>query len=837
MPPDARLERDRGDLVLPPNTYAYVLDQTKGKVSICTGPFKVSLSNTEQLVELINGEYRPSSNERAIKQFLGAAEGEYIVLSNPPIDVAPQHPEATKQLDAVDLKWGRKVNIQGPLFFPLWPGQTATKLGGHHLRNNQYLIVRVYDEAQAQANWNKAIVKKSKPASAETPETADAESVLAGTRTMGELIIVKGTDVSFFIPPTGIEVVPDENGEFVREAETLERLEYCILLNENGTKRYVQGPDVVFPEPTEEFITDKRVPGIRKFRALELNEHSGIYIKVIAAYDEGEKKHKLGDELFVTGKDTPIYFPRAEHSIIEYEGKQITYATAIPAGEGRYVLDRDTGAVSLVTGPKMYLPDPRKEVLVRRILEPKVVELLYPGNAEAKAINAELTVISNQTMEAGLNNVNRLMHDTVANYAASGAMLSSAVARSSTQGRTSDDFAGDSFNRRTSYSPGRQITLNTKYDGAVQINIWPGFAVMITDKSGNRRVEKGPKPVLLKYDETLLPMTLSTGQPKTTDRLLTVAYVQVENNKVSDVIMVETKDLVKVALKVSYRMSFTGTNAEKWFQVDNFVKFMTDHLRSVLKNAVKRIGIQDFYAGTIDIVRDAVLGVKPDEATPRPGCRFEANDMLVNEIEVLDVAIQDVGVRDLLLSAQKQNLSGTIQLNSAKEGSKRIEELEKINQENLSKQSETAKKQSEIALERLEERLAQLKAQHAIDQQSKDFDAAEFDRRLAQKTAEAKLYIDNLNAETASFKERMGAVDKDLAQAMTMLGDNALMEKMVQAAAGQSMLTGTSVADILGQLFKGTPMAEPFKALATRPRGIQPPLIDAKVPSSQVRAG
>lgn len=211
--------------------------------------------------------------------------------------------------------------------------------------------------------------------------------------------------------------------------------------------------------------------------------------------------------------------------------------------------------------------------------------------------------------------------------------------------------------------------------------------------------------------------------------------------------------------------------------------------------------------------------------------------MLVNEIEVLDVAIQDVGVRDLLLSAQKQNLSGTIQLNSAKEGSKRIEELEKINQENLSKQSETAKKQSEIALERLEERLAQLKAQHAIDQQSKDFDAAEFDRRLAQKTAEAKLYIDNLNAETASFKERMGAVDKDLAQAMTMLGDNALMEKMVQAAAGQSMLTGTSVADILGQLFKGTPMAEPFKALATRPRGIQPPLIDAKVPSSQVRAG
>jgi major vault protein len=46
-------------------------------------------------------------------------------------------------------------------------------------------------------------------------------------------------------------VVPDAAGVYVREAVTLERLEYCILLDEDGNKRFVQGPAVVFPEPTE----------------------------------------------------------------------------------------------------------------------------------------------------------------------------------------------------------------------------------------------------------------------------------------------------------------------------------------------------------------------------------------------------------------------------------------------------------------------------------------------------------------------------------------------------------------------------------------------------------
>lgn len=102
-------------------------------------------------------------------------------------------------------------------------------------------------------------------------------------------------------PPTGIEVVQDTGGSYVRNAVTLERLEYCILLGEDGNKRYIQGPDVVIPKPTEAFYIKK---GLKKFKTIELIENRGIHVKVISPYKDGNKQYKIGDEIFITGKDT-----------------------------------------------------------------------------------------------------------------------------------------------------------------------------------------------------------------------------------------------------------------------------------------------------------------------------------------------------------------------------------------------------------------------------------------------------------------------------------------------------------------------------------------------------
>lgn len=282
--------RDR-ELVLPPNTFAYVLDSTKGKVTVAVGPYKSSLSNTDQLVEWDNAKQRfvfVNDVERATQVFAMAGEGQYLVLSNPhkTTDVAKQYPLKGTVSDSADIEVGRKINVPGPTSFPLWPGQTARTIEGHHLRNNQYLLVRVLDEQQAKQNWRSAVMVKQAPKGSLTPQTgdtgdgaiidatlaqSDADTMIvssgenAPALTMGQLMVVKGTEVSFYIPPTGIEVVPENGGKFVREAVTLERLEYCILLDENGEKSYKQGPKVVFPTPTQKFVEGD--DGNRKFLA------------------------------------------------------------------------------------------------------------------------------------------------------------------------------------------------------------------------------------------------------------------------------------------------------------------------------------------------------------------------------------------------------------------------------------------------------------------------------------------------------------------------------------------------------------------------------------------
>ena len=43
---------------------------------------------------------------------------------------------------------GRKVNIQGPTIFALYPGQVADVIDGHQLKSNEYAVTRVYNEKE-----------------------------------------------------------------------------------------------------------------------------------------------------------------------------------------------------------------------------------------------------------------------------------------------------------------------------------------------------------------------------------------------------------------------------------------------------------------------------------------------------------------------------------------------------------------------------------------------------------------------------------------------------------------------------------------------------------------
>src|SRR5512138_1334932 len=85
-------ERDvrERDILVASNEYAYVQDLTKGDIVLYVGPTKISLSNTERLVELKNERFTPVRGDEAggggVQPFVTASSNQYVVLENPAKD-------------------------------------------------------------------------------------------------------------------------------------------------------------------------------------------------------------------------------------------------------------------------------------------------------------------------------------------------------------------------------------------------------------------------------------------------------------------------------------------------------------------------------------------------------------------------------------------------------------------------------------------------------------------------------------------------------------------------------------------------------------------------------
>ena len=659
------------DIVLSPNEYLFVQSNTNGIIKTYAGPITITISAQDSIVKF-NGKskkFEATNNVQEAKGlFITPPENWYAILKNPAKN--NETPEGGKANTSPELQVGRKVNIRGPVSFALYPGQMAKVVKGHTLRSNQYLLARVYDAEAANQNQGKVYDAEGKEVENTTTNCIN-----------GQILVIKGTEISFYIPPTGIEVIPinEKNGEYVRDAVTLERLEYAILKDEDGEKRYVHGPAVVFPKPTEVFVESPK--GGTIFRALELSPISGIYIKVIAAYkDDNGVEHPIGEELFITGNEQMIYYPRPEHAMIQYDGKYMHHAIAIPEGEGRYILNRLTGEIKTIVGPQMYLPDPRKEVVVKRKLTTKECQLIYPGNKEVMEYN-------NGISEKYIESLARkgLTTDGLTNA------LNCAYSTSNQEATLAIFEANANISRGVSYTKPRTITLDTKYEGVVGVNVWTGYAINVVAKSGKREVVVGPTTRLLNYDETLEPIILSTGCPKKTDSTITTAYLRIENNKVSDYIRLQTKDYVDIDIKVSYCVNFLEEYKDKWFCVENYVKYMTDRMRSMLKREVKKYDVHEFYANSTDIVRSVVLGKvsdngKGEDKKKYDGRLFKENGMLVYDVEVLKIDV-DSDIAEMLEVHQREMIEKAILLNDAEAKIKLVEAIAEADQ----KEAEVAK--------------------------------------------------------------------------------------------------------------------------------------------------
>ena len=807
------------DLVLAVNEYAFVLNKSSGAIRSHVGPLVVTISQQEALVVFDPRTKRfieTTDYSRAKQLFTSAPEGWYAVLKNPV--EGNVYPEAGKANSTpATMKIGVKVNIAGPTSFALFPGQMTKVIRGHKLRSNQYLLARVYDAEAAMASVNNATVLDAE---------GKAKDVSKETYFAGQQLVIKGTEVSFYIPPTGIEVLAceDDPAEYVRDAVTLERLEYAILKDESGEKTYHHGPAVVFPKPTETFVTAPKGGVI--FRALELSPISGIYVKVIAEYtDEKNVKHPVGEELFITGNDQMIYYPRPEHAMIQYDGKYMHHAIAIPEGEGRYILDRLNGRVKMVTGPCMYLPDPRTEVVLKRKLTAKECELFYPGNKEVLEYNLGL---SEQAMEKRARNGQANMTDRINNaYSTSNQEASLAIFE-----------ANANISRGVSYTKPRTITLDTKYDGVVTINVWTGYAVNVVSKSGKRETIVGPATRLLAYDETLEAVTLSTGKPKNNNRTISTAYLRVENNKVSDIISVQTKDFVDVTVQVSYCVDFLPEHKAKWFSVDNYVQYLCERCRSLLKREAKEYEIEEFYANAADIVRETILDVlEEDEEKKTPiGRFFPENGMLIKDVEILNVMVEPK-VAALMDAHQNEMIKKTLELSVATKKMKTVEKLaeyekkeiqlkhdnqmyesklaQKIKMEQLDNQAAIAEQKRAEAQAEVEAKGAMQTVLNAIHKDQLARDKAVDDAKIATEERLAEIEAAKQKAYAETVEKIMKSIQPELVAAMNAKANAEIMNGLGEAISPAALANGESVAEAMSTLLRGTSLEKTLKNIVT----------------------
>lgn len=818
-------EGRKGDVILAQGTYILVQDGSSGQVEVVVGPSKISLSETDRTV-VYDGRKQTfatvSNPNDAIVTNPSASEGQYLVLSNPVADSGTKEHPAKGKSQSPALRVGEKINIPGPQTFSLFPGQTAEVVDGHQLKSNEYLLIRVYNEDAAKKFLGSAVIKTTAEATDETDKKnkkkANETTVIKEEEIVtGKLFIIKGTDVSFYIPPTGIEVLKASDGQYVRKAVTVERLEYCILLNENGNKRYVQGPQVVFPEPTESFISQG---GSKVFRAIELNDNMGLYVKVIAEYEEGSKKYKTGEELFITGKAQKIYFPREEHSIIKYGDDLLHYAVALPEGEARYVLDKTTGKVNLKKGPSMFLPDPRKEVIVNRVLDEKTVKLWFPGNEAAANYNASLEGILKEEQE-------------FASFSGEAATYSNMLSDSTTRSRsagTSRKMAAKSrisfgeldteIKRKANFTKPRTVTLDNKYDGAVAVNIWPGYAVQTITKTGERQVGLGPKNILLDYDQTLEVLELSTDKPKKDHILLKTVYLQTKNNIVSDIVTVETSDSVKVDIRLSYRVNFLENHKEKWFDVSNYIKLMTQHMRSVLRSAVKKVDIEEFNSNATDFVRDIILGNKEDDKE-RDGYTFNENGMHIYDVVVLDLVIGDSRIGQMITTAQHTTVEKNLRLAEQKKDLELTKEEEKINQEILNVKASTTELKFKLEMAKLEDAKTreefELSANQDKQKQLNEIRESELGRERSHKELVMEFNEKESKLKIAEVKEKLEAIQPGLIEAMLTIGSHGTIDALARNLKPQTnglggLFGGGGIQEIFDTV-KGTPLEDQLNGL------------------------
>jgi len=206
---------ERGSRKIPvtEREFLWVQDDDKGEVVLHVGPTMVSPTAADRIV--VNdgsGGFREDRSNRP-QRMIEVRDHQYAVLENPllEVDEGANGRFKTGRNESRPLRNGTRKMIPGPCSFWLRPGQRCEVRDSHVLASNQYLVVKVYGHVVEEAPYSQITIQ-SAGITRSTDETDGAALKSGGLKTAlvpGQLIVIRGLDTQLYIPPTGVDVVPD----------------------------------------------------------------------------------------------------------------------------------------------------------------------------------------------------------------------------------------------------------------------------------------------------------------------------------------------------------------------------------------------------------------------------------------------------------------------------------------------------------------------------------------------------------------------------------------------------------------------------------------------------
>ena len=241
------MERTSRKIPVTERQFLWVQDDDKGEVTLHVGPTMVSPTAADRVViDDGDGGLREDVSGKPQK-IIELGDNQYAMLFNPLVDTegAPNGKFRPGRNEPRNLRTGTRSMIPGPCSFYLRPGQRADVRDAHELASNQYLVVKVYGEVDKSAPYYEVTARSAGITRATAGmlvaerDDGDLEGVVLRR---GQLIVIRGLDTQFYIPPSGVDVVPDLSIDGVLDSQSVYGRNLWALLGlELWHRQFVDG--------------------------------------------------------------------------------------------------------------------------------------------------------------------------------------------------------------------------------------------------------------------------------------------------------------------------------------------------------------------------------------------------------------------------------------------------------------------------------------------------------------------------------------------------------------------------------------------------------------------